>query len=280
MLRRCAGELVEPMMLIKEGLRKSSVIGVDETSLRGKGRQDWVHVSATDNLTLLVHDNRRGTPAITEIDILPQYQRVAVHDGFSSYDRYGQCRHAQCNAHILRELNYVIETSRPQWAVAMKALLLEIKVVVDKARESGRKKLAPCRKAEFLRKYDESIEVGTKLYGTLRRKKGRTKKPPAAESVIRAAGRKLAGRMEAIRADILLFMHDFSVPFDNNGSERDLRMIKVKQKISGCFRTSVGAQEFCRLRSYVATMKKQGRGVMETIKSVFAGTTIMPALRR
>ena len=160
----------------------------------------------------------------------------------------------------------------------MKALLLEIKAAVDKARESGRKKLAPCRKAEFLRKYGESIEAAMKHYGTLRRKKGRAKKP-AAESPIRVAGRKLACQLDVKRADILLFMQDFSVPFDNNQSERDLRMPKVKQKISGCFRTGVGAEEFCRLRSYVATMKKQGRSVMETIKSVFAGTTIMPALR-
>lgn len=82
-LKRCAGELVEPMVLIKEGLRKSSVIGVDETSLRVAGRQEWVHVAATDNLTLLVHDQRRGAPSISEIDILPRYQGVAVHDGFS-----------------------------------------------------------------------------------------------------------------------------------------------------------------------------------------------------
>lgn len=278
-LKGCAGELIEPMMLITEGLRKSAVIGVAETSLRVAGRQEWVHVTATDNLTLLVHDQRRGAPAISEIDILPQYQGVAVPDGFSSYDQYRQCRHAQCNAHLLRELNYVIETSQPVWAAEMKALLLELKAVVDKARERGRNKLASCRKAEFLRKYDERIEAATKQYGTLQRKKGRAKQPPAAESPLTAAGRKLAGRLDTKRADILLFMQDFSVPFDNNQSERDLRMLKVKQKVSGCFRTGVGAEEFCRLRSYVATLKKQGRSVMESIKSVFAGTTIMPALR-
>ena len=81
------------------------------------------------------------------------------------------------------------------------------------------------------------------------------------------------------REDILLFMHDFSVPFDNNQAERDLRMLKVKQKISGCFCTEGGAEEFCRLRSYISTMKKQGRGVMETIRSLFAGKVLMPALR-
>ena len=99
------------------------------------------------------------------------------------------------------------------------------------------------------------------------------------ESVIRAAGRKLACRMSERREEILLFMQDFSVPFDNNQSERDLRMLKVKQKISGCFRTDGGAEEWCRLRSYVSTMKKQGRGVMETIRSVYAGKILMPALR-
>ena len=92
-------------------------------------------------------------------------------------------------------------------------------------------------------------------------------------------GRKLACRLEAKREEVLLFMHDFAVPFDNNQSERDLRMLKVKQKISGCFRTERGASEFCRLRSYVSTMKKQGHSVMETIKSLFAGKVLMPALR-
>jgi transposase len=247
--KECSSELTEPLLLIKEGLSKSEVLGVDETNLRVNQQQEWVHVSSTDKLTLLVHDKRRGTAAIEQIGILSGYKGVAVHDGFSAYDQYAQCRHAQCNAHILRELNYVIETSQPAWAAEMKALLLEIKVVVDKARESGRKKLPPCQQAKFLRKYDERSEAATKLYGTLQRKKGRAKKPPAAESPIRAAGRKLAGRLKAKRADILLFMDDFSVPFDNNQSERDLRMLKVKQKISGCFRTGVGAEEFCRLRS-------------------------------
>lgn len=279
LLKQCAGELVEPLMLIKEGLGESAVLGVDETNLRVSKRQDWVHVSATDQLTLLVHAKRRGTPAIESIGLLPRYEGVVVHDGFSAYEQYRQCRHAQCNAHILRELNYVIETSKPQWAMEMKMLLLEIKVAVEKARERGRKKLGPRWQAEFLRKYEENIEAAKHLYGTLQRKKGRAKKPQAAESVIRAAARKLACRLDAKREEILRFMQDFSVPFDNNQSERDLRMLKVKQKISGCFRTDKGAEEWCHLRSYISTMKKQGEGVMETIKSVFARSSLMPALR-
>lgn len=199
-------------------------------------------------------------------------------NGYSSYDQYGQCHHAQCNAHILRELNYVIETSKARWAAGMKELLLEIKSAVDKAREGGRKRLPPRLKAEFRRRYDEGIEDAKKLYGTLQRR-GRMKGRKSVESPIRAAGRKLACRLEAKREEVLLFMRDFAVPFDNNQAERDLRMLKVKQKISGCFRTERSAAEFCRLRGYVSTMKKQGHSVKETIKSLFAGKVLMPALR-
>jgi transposase len=278
LLKGCAGELAGPEMLIKEWLRKSVVLGVDETGLRVSKRQDWVHVTATDKLTLLVHDRRRGERATSGIDVLPRFEGVAVHDGFSSYDQYQQCRHAQCNAHILRELNYVIETGKVKWAVEMKALLLEIKAAVDKAREGEKTKLPPRLKAEFLRRYDEAIGRAKKLYGTLQRR-GRAKRRGRAESPIRAAGRKLACRLEAKRDEVLLFMDDFSVPFDNNQAERDLRMLKVKQKVSGCFRTDRGAAEFCRLRSYVSTMKKQGHRVMETIRSLMSGKVIMPALR-
>jgi transposase len=213
LLKGCASELVGAELIIKEGLRGSAVIGADETGLRVSQRQDWVHVASTDKLTLLVHDRRRGAPAISGIDILPRYEGVCVHDGFSSYDQYRRCRHAQCNAHLLRELNYVIETSKPRWAVGMKELLLEIKAAVEDARQGRREKLLPRLKAEFLRRYDESIEEAKKLYGALQ-KKGRAKKPRAAESSIRAAGRKLACRLEAKREGILLFMQDFTVPFD------------------------------------------------------------------
>jgi len=173
-----------------------------------------VHVSSTEKLTLLVHDRRRGQPAISGIDILPSYKGVCVHDGFSSYDQYQQCRHAQCNAHILRELNYVIETSKARWAVEMKALLLEIKAAVDKARGGGRKKLPPRQKGEFQRRYDEAVGQARKLYGSLRRRGGRAKRRKPAESPIRAAARKLARRLEAKREEVLLFMIDFRVPFD------------------------------------------------------------------
>jgi transposase len=274
-----AREMSEPLLLIKEGISQSEVIGVDETNLRVQQKQEWVHVSSTEKLTLLIHDKRRGTAAIENIGILSSYKGVCVHDGFSAYDQYRQCQHSLCNAHILRELNYVIETSKPDWAQEMKQLLLDIKAAVSKAGEIEKTRLALRQKKEFLSRYDRIVIEAGKLYEPLQRKKGRAKTGRQKESPIAAAARKLVNRLGAKRDEILLFMRDFRVPFDNNQAERDLRMLKVKQKISGCFRTEKGAEEFCRLRSYVSTMKKQGHGIMEAINSVYAGETILPALR-
>jgi transposase len=277
--KECARELTEPLLLIKEGLRKSEVMGVDETNLRVKQKQEWVHVSSTEHLTLLCHDKRRGTAAIEQIGILSGYKGVAVHDGFTAYDQYRQCQHSLCNAHILRELNYVIETSKPDWAKELKQLLLDIKAAVAVASEGGKRRLAVRQEKEFLSRYERIVAEAGKLYQPLKRQKCRSKTRRSRESPIVAAARKLVNRLVARRDEILLFMTDFRVPFDNNQAERDLRMLKVKQKISGCFRTDKGAEEFCRMRSYISTMKKQGHSVMDTIRSVFAGKVLMPALR-
>src|ERR1051326_3142996 len=161
----------------------------------------------------------------------------------------------------------------------MKQLLLDIKAAVGQAGEAGKKRLSLCQEREFLSRYDRIVSEAGKLYPPLQRKKRGTKNQRSNESPIVAAARKLAHRLFAKREQILLFMRDFRVPFDNNQAERDLRMLKVKQKVSGCFRTDKGAEEFCRMRSYISTMKKRCHSVMGTIKSVFAGKTVMPALR-
>lgn len=277
-LKECAGDLTESLMLIKEGLRKAAVIGVDETNLRVSQRQAWVHVSSTDQLTLLLHNRRRGATAIKSSGILPQYAGVAVHDGFSTYDQYQQCRHGQCNVHILRELKYVIETSKAGWAAEMKGLLLEIKDGVDKAREAGEKELAVSQREDFRRKYEEIVAEAGKLDGGKKKRKRGAKQAKEMESAIEAAARKLVNRLGQKKEQILLFMADFRVPFSNNQAERNLRMLKVKQKISGCFRTERGAEEFCQLRSYGSTMKKQGQCVIETIGRIFNRQRIMPSI--
>jgi transposase len=158
-------------------------------------------------------------------------------------------------------------------------LLLEIKAAVSVASESGKTRLALRQEKEFLGRYDRIVAEAGNLYEPLRRKKYRAKTRRPRESPIVAAARKLVNRLVAKRDEILLFMTDFRVPFDNNQAERDLRMLKVKQKISGCFRTSLGAEEFCRVRSYISTMKKQSHGIKEAIESVYARETILPTLR-
>jgi transposase len=279
LLKRCAREMVGPLMLIQEGLRKSDVLGVDETNLRVNQKSQWIHVASSNHLTLLAHHRRRGSSAIESLDILPRYEGICVHDGFTAYDRYDNCRHSLCNAHLLRELNYVIETTGPEWAKRMKTLLLEIKAAVDRAREREKFSLPARRRKEFQSRFDAVIEEARKLYGALQKKqRNRRRGSIIPDSPLRTAGRKLARRMEAKKEQVLRFMQDFSVPFDNNQSERDLRMIKVKQKISGCFRTEKGAEDFCKLRSYVSTMRKQGYRAMEAIRSVVAGKTMMPHL--
>jgi len=270
-LQRGAVELIEAELLIKRGLRRSAVLGVDETNLRVRQKQDWVHVSSTSRLTLLVHDRRRGTAAISEIDILPRYTGTALHDGFTAYELYQQCAHALCNAHILRELNYVSETSKPEWAKEMKDLLLEIKAAVSKAQASGLNSLSLRERRNYSQDYDE-------VMGKVGKQKKREKKAADPEAPFEAAARKLANRLIKKKEQVLLFMQDFRVAFDNNQAERDLRMLKVKQKISGCFRTDRGVREFCRLRSYLSTMKKQNKEAMAAVQSIYAGKALMPLL--
>ena len=173
----------------------------------------------------------------------------------------------------------MIETSKASWAIEMKQLLLDIKAAVSKVVEAGKKRLGLQQEKEVLSRYDGIVLEAGKLYPPLKRKKYRSKTRRPRESPIAAAARKLVNRLVAKRDEILFFMRDFRVPFDNNQAERDLRMLKVKQKVSGCFRTEKGAAEFCRMRSYVSTMKKQGHSVMETIKSVFGGKVLMPVFR-
>lgn len=173
----------------------------------------------------------------------------------------------------------MIETSKASWAAEMKTLLLDIKAAVGKASKCGKTRLGLRQEQEFLGQYDRIVLKAGKLYPPLKRKKYGSKTRRQRESPIVAAARKLVNRLDAKRDEILLFMTDFRGPFDNNQAERDLRMLKVKQKISGCFRTEKGAEEFCRMRSYISTMKKQGHSVMDSIRSVFTGKPLMPALR-
>jgi transposase len=213
-----------------------------------------------------------------EIGILPAFMGTSVHDGWPAYDYYHQCRHSLCGAHLLRELTYIEEShphQRGQWAEPMAKLLVEMKNAVEEARVDGRSTLTDQEQAEFFRRYEKLVKRGLELNPerTTRRLKvnqGEGKAKHERGRIGQTPARKLVTRLEGRRTEVLRFMTDFQVPFDNNQAERDLRMVKLQQKTSGCFRTGSGAREFCRLRSVISTARKQGQGVLESIKKVFA----------
>ncbi|HEY9282687.1 MAG TPA: IS66 family transposase, partial [Pyrinomonadaceae bacterium] len=251
-VRRCAAGLVETELKIKKGLRRSPVIHADETGLRVNKRLAYVHVASSERLTHYAADARRGKAAIDEIGILPAYRGTCVHDGWFSYAHYADCRHALCGAHLLRELTYFEELSEvtKAWAAPLKELLLEMKGVAEHAGA----RVPAWRVEELTARYDRLVAEGQEA----------RQPPDAPQSACRQA-RNLLRRLERRKAEVLRFLRDPSVPFDNNPAERDLRMVKLQQKVSGCFRTQDGARHFCRIRSYVSTMRKQGRGVLAAL---------------
>ncbi|MDT5268261.1 MAG: transposase [Acidobacteriota bacterium] len=264
-VRECSAGLLETELKIKKGLRRSHVIYADETGLRVEGKLAYVHVASNARLTHYGADGRRGKAAMDEIGILPRYRGTCVHDGWLSYTFYPKCRHALCGAHLLRELTYFEELSEETkvWAVPLKELLLEMKGEAERVCAQGGKRLSAERLAELTAGYDELVAEGLEA-----------QPPPEVPEQVRRQARNLLRRLERRKEEVLCFLKDFTVPWDNNQAERDLRMIKLQQKTSGCFRTEEGARRFCRIRSYVSTMRKQGRGVLRALEAACWGAPL------
>lgn len=271
-LEQCFDGLSQTEELIRQGIIKADLAHFDETGFYVEGNRQWLHVASTSRLTHYAHHQKRGRAASEEIAILPAFEGRAIHDGLKSYMSYS-CKHGLCNAHHLRELTFLEEEMGEKWAGEMKILLPEIKERVEKAVEEAKTALSPEEIKEFEGRYDRILKRG--LRAESRKPALPTgKRGPKKQS----KGKNLLDRLMKYREETLAFMYDFSVPFDNNLAERDLRMMKVKQKISGCFRKGEGANRFCRIRSYISTMRKQGHNVLTALKSVFAGRPIAPAL--
>jgi transposase len=273
-LKRCFEGLEETEEAIKEGLvgGEEVVGGFDETGMRVAGEGMWVHVASTGELTHYAMHEKRGVEATKEIGILPSFRGVAVHDGLSAYWKYECCSHALCNAHHLRELTFVEEEHEQEWAGRMKALLLEVEETVREDAAWGGTRLEPERVEKFEMRYQELLEAGLAANPPPIKtgKRGRPKQ---------TKGKNLVDRLDKHREAVLRFMYDFRVPFDNNRAERDLRMVKVRQKISGGFRTRRGAQMFCRIRGYISTVRKQGENVLAALEHVFMGDPFVPSLQ-
>ena len=272
---RCYEQLAAVEAYIKSGIQVAPVVHFDETGLRVKSKLMWLHVACNGWLTAYFIDPKRGQLAMDAIDILPTFEGVSVHDGLASYGKYDSI-HALCNAHHLRELRFVVERYEQGWASDMMTLLVEIKTNIAIAQAAEETSLTLTQIADFERRYQVIIEAGLianpplPIDPDLPTRKGRRKQTPP---------KNLLDRLQLSRAAVLLFMHDWRVPFDNNQAERDLRMMKLKQKISGTFRSMEGAQQFCRIRGYISTLRKQGIQVLDALKLVFMETPLFPSLQ-
>jgi transposase len=262
----CADKLIRAELKIKATLRNSEVLGVDETGINVNGENHWVHVARTDDLTHLAFHQKRGKAAIEEIGIINEFTGVLVRDGFLSYQQYQQCSHSLCNVHLIRDLTFVSENEPKHkvWTDKLAKLLLNIKEAVEAAKSNSLTSLDSLIQNEFSNLYDSILtQAETTIRGSPKPKN------------FQLSARSLYGRFIRNKDLILRFMTDFRVPFDNNGSERDLRMLKLQQKISGCFRSIEGVKVFCRIRSFLSSTRKQSRGLLPSIELVFSGKTIV-----
>lgn len=261
-----AYELLEKFdTLVKEKLIDSAVLNVDETGININSKRAWIHLTANEQWTYFFPHEKRGSIAMNAIGILPHFKGTLCHDHWKPYFIY-QCLHSLCNAHHIRELVRAFEQDQQQWALDMKILLLEIK---DAVKDAGGQ-LSVDKAQTYCEKYRAVLLAGSiecpppdpMLLVDGKKKRGRLK---------RSTARNLLERLSNFEKDTLRFMEDVDVPFTNNLAENNIRMTKVQQKISGCFRSMEGAYIFCRIRSYISTCRKHGLAIPTALKMLFRG---------
>ena len=244
-------------------LLNQPVINVDETSLRVDKQRRWIHVYASGPVTLKQLVKGRSIADIESIDLIPHYYGVIVHDCLAAYLSFTHCRHGLCGSHLLRELQFIIESNQYTWSRQMKRLLKHISRVVA-ARTN--KKLRPKEYKKLVKVYRNILDKGIKEMPEVpakpKGKRGRIAKSDA---------HNLWQRLHDHRRSVLMFSRKSEVPFTNNRAEQDLRMAKVKQKVSGCFRSKNYAEAYCRISSYIQTMSAKGHNPMAAIQMALSG---------
>jgi len=242
---------------IKTLLLQESVLNVDETGMKVNGKGNWMHVTRTPLLSYFGFHQKRGQQAIDSFNILPRYKGTITHDRFSPYFKY-QCEHSLCNAHILRELLYLWEVKKVKWTKDISNLLINVY-----HRQKQGKEFTHRNYQNILKRWEDLIRPTIENYN---KKYNKTKQE------------KLAFALEKHKHLFLKFIKEKEIPFDNNQAERDLRMIKVKQKVSGCFRQESYATYFARVRSYISTLKKNQENILDNIYKAFEHKDFFPNL--
>lgn len=248
--------------IVKDNLIGSEIIHADETSINVGGKRIWLHVASNSQWVHCSSHNKRGVEAMNDVGILPEFTGVLCHDHWKPYYTYTSCLHSLCNAHHLRELEAQIETGNQPWAKQMQDLLLQINNQVTKSDGVLAKKDIDIYTDKY-RKILQDAVIDNPAPQRKKGQKGRLKKSKALN---------LIDRLIKHEDDVLRFMKTQYVPFTNNQGENDIRMAKVKEKISGCFRSDEGAKIFCRMRSYILTCQRHGIKPTKAIKMIFDGT--------
>jgi transposase/uncharacterized coiled-coil protein SlyX len=257
------------VQVVRERLAAAPVAHFDETGARVAGRLHWVHSASTASLTLFAVHAKRGKVAMDAAGVLPRFAGVAVHDGWSPYWRYEQVIHALCGAHLLRELEAVTDEPGQGWAAGMAELLIDVKLTCDRARAAGCGRVDDDARARLRGRYQRLLADGQAANPPPRAaRRSRLRRSPAAN---------LLARLDRHRDEVLRSLDDCRVPFDNNQAERDLRMVKLQQKISGCWRTLDGAAAFLTLRSYLSTARKHGMNPLAVLRQLFQGHPWLPS---
>jgi len=273
--QRLCEKILPATNTIQQQLRETQVAHVDETGMRVEGKLHWMHVCSSKALTSYSVHAKRGKEAMDEAEILPGFTGTLVHDHWKSYFRYKDCSHALCNAHHLRELQFIERQYGQVWAADLAHLLLNILKEVNEIRLYA-KACSPEQIQKWKQNYDDILIQGYKVNpkpppekGTEPpKKKGRRKQTPPLN---------LLDRLRDYKPQVLAFMLDFQIPFSNNLGEQDVRMMKVKQKVSGSFRTREGAQTFAQIRGYISTARKNTVNIFEALSKAFEGTPFIPA---
>ncbi len=262
-INKASDRLSVTISALKKNILSSPVVNFDESGFYVMGDRYWLHSASTATDTLYISHTKRGHKAMDSGEVLPFYKGIAVHDYWKSYYHYTDCAHSLCNVHHLRELNFIEEQYQQEWAKELSSLLIRMKISVDEAIKNNKKELENKILEKYRKEFDELINKGLDENPPVPKEKG--KRGVQKQSVPHNFLIKFKTRSH----EVLRFLYDFTAPFSNNQAERDIRMIKLKQKISGCFRSANGAEAYCRIRSFISSARKQGKSLLQALALIF-----------